>query len=86
MKELRRKFDRFCFRNRNKGIPNLMLYVAIGTGIVYLINGMDPSQTLYQLLAFDPDLILRGQIWRLVTYPLLDGPAASVLLLPGPGH
>ena len=73
MKELRRKFDRFCFRNRNKGIPNLMLYVAIGTGIVYLINGMDPSQTLYQLLAFDPDLILRGQIWRLVTYPLLDG-------------
>ena len=35
MKKLRRDFNRFCFRNRDKGIPNLMLYVTIGTAIVY---------------------------------------------------
>ena len=72
MKELRRKFDRFCFRNRNKGIPNLMLWVSIATGIVYLINQIDRSGALYYWLYFDPALILQGQVWRLFTYPLLS--------------
>jgi len=39
---LRRRFERFCFRNRDKGIPDLMLYICLGSGIVTfagLING-----------------------------------------------
>ncbi|MBE6950375.1 MAG: rhomboid family intramembrane serine protease [Ruminococcaceae bacterium] len=70
MKQLRRKFDRFCFRNRNKGIPNLMAYIAIGTAIVNLMNLIDPSYALYYLLRFDRSAILGGQIWRLITWPL----------------
>ena len=84
MKELRRKFDRFCYRNRNKGIPNLMLFVTIATGIVYLFNQIDESGMLYYWLYFDPDLILQGQVWRLFTYPLLDSggsPFWTVLFL-----
>ena len=27
MKNLRKKFELFCFKNRDKGIPNLMLYI-----------------------------------------------------------
>ena len=38
MKNLRRSFERFCYKNRNKGIPNLMLYICIGTAIVYLMS------------------------------------------------
>ena len=70
MKNMRRNFERFCFKNRNKGIPNLMLYVSLGTAVVYLITMMTRNPILYGFLAFDRTLILRGQIWRLFTYPL----------------
>lgn len=68
MKKLRSRFDRFCYRNRDKGIPNLMLYISIGTGLVYLISTMTNNYMLYDLLAFDRDAILHGQVWRLFTY------------------
>ena len=70
MKNLRRKFERFCFANRNKGIPNLMLYISLGTALVYILSAIDNSYTLYNLLYFDREAILQGQVWRLVTYPL----------------
>ena len=70
MKNLRRNFERFCFQNRSKGIPNLMLYVAVGTAVVYLMTILTNNITLYSLLSFDRTAILRGQVWRLITYPL----------------
>lgn len=70
LKDLRRRFDRFCFANRNKGIPNLMMYIAIGCGVINLLSMIDPSDALYYILCFDRTKILQGQIWRLVTYPL----------------
>lgn len=70
MKDLRRKFDRFCFANRNKGIPNLMMYIAVGCGVLNLFALIDPSNALFNLLCFSREKILQGQIWRLVTYPL----------------
>ena len=50
MRELRSNFERFCFRNRNKGIPNLMLYVSAGTAVVYLMTMMSKDMLLYRLL------------------------------------
>ena len=38
MKELRKKFERFCLKNRNRGIPNLMLVIAIGNLIAYAVR------------------------------------------------
>lgn len=70
MKNLRRKFDRFCFQNRDKGIPNLMLYISVGAGLVYFISNIAGNTVLYDLFAFNRSLILQGQIWRLFTYPL----------------
>lgn len=70
MKNLRSRFERFCYRNRDKGIPNLMLYVSAGTAIVYLVSMFSQNFTLYYWLMFDRTLILQGQIWRLITYPL----------------
>ena len=79
MKDLRRKFDIFCFKNRNKGIPNLMLYVALGSAIVYLFTYVTENPLLYNWLYFDRELILRGQVWRLFTYALTyDG--GSILM------
>ena len=70
MKKLRKQFDVFCYKNRNKGIPNLMLYIVLGTGVVYLMSSMAGNYVLYNLLAFDKAAILRGEVWRLISYPL----------------
>ena len=70
MKNLRQRFNRFCFRNRDKGIPNLMLYISLGSALVYLLSEIAGNYSLYYLLMFDRDLILQGQIWRLISYPL----------------
>ena len=71
MKNLRRNFERFCYRHRDKGIPNLMLYIAIGTAIMYIFGIIDKTNLLYSIFYFDRAAILRGQIWRLFTYVLI---------------
>lgn len=70
MKNLRRKFELYCYQNRNKGIPNLMLYIVLGTAVVYVMSRMYGNAFLYYLLCFDRGSILQGQVWRLITYPL----------------
>ena len=50
MKDLRRRFERFCCANSSKGIPNLMLYIVAGTAIVYLVSQMAGNYVLYSLL------------------------------------
>ena len=70
MKKLRGRFDRFCFRHRDKGIPNLMMYIALGSALVYNMSLIDQTNALYYFLCFDRAAILRGQVWRLFTYAL----------------
>ena len=45
-----------------------MLYISLGSAVVYLLSMFDRSYTLYYILCFNRDLILQGQIWRLFTY------------------
>jgi len=70
LKNLRRQFEVYCYKNRSKGIPNLMLYIVAGTALVYLMSEMSGNYFLYNLLYFDREAILHGQVWRLFTYPL----------------
>lgn len=70
LKDLRRRFNRFCFTHRDKGIPNLMLYISLGTAVLYLFTLSTRNPILYNMLYFDRELILAGQVWRLITYPL----------------
>lgn len=70
MSKPRNRFEQFCYRNRNKGIPNLMLYLSLGSALVYLMTQITRNPILYQILCFDRSLILQGQVWRLITYPL----------------
>ena len=85
MKKLWLRFERFCLRNRNKGIPNLMLYICLGTAVVALAGLINGGQILYQWLRFDKAAILRGQVWRLFSWlfteQLLGGSLLSVLFL-----
>ena len=79
MKNLRRNFERFCYQNRHKGIPNLMLYITLGSAVVYILSTMGGSSVLYYALCFDRNLILQGQIWRLFTY-VFTYSAGNILL------
>ena len=81
LKNLRRNFNRFCFQYRNKGIPNLMLYISLGCALVYLFSAISGNSVLYYLLCFDRASILKGQVWRLITYPLTFGYDYNILLL-----
>ena len=82
---LRRRFERFCYRNRNKGIPDLMLYICLGSGIMTFLNMMNGGSFLYEMLCFDKAAILQGQVWRLFSWLLTEqlgsNPVLSVLFL-----
>lgn len=81
MKDLRRKFDRFIYNNSDKGIPNLMLIISVGTLIVYLFMMIDPSNAFYSFICFNRDKILHGQVWRLITYVFVPQNSGLWLLL-----
>ena len=68
MKKLRNRFERFCYQNRTRGIPNLMLFITLGSALVYVMNLVDPQDTLYWILCFNRSAILQGQVWRLFTF------------------
>ena len=81
MNKLRNRFERYCMRHRNWGIPNLMLFVLIGTGLVYIMSLVRNSALLYSYLYFDRNLILQGQVWRLITYIFTDFRSTPLLTL-----
>ena len=79
MKALNRKIDLFCYRHPRFGIRNLMLYVVIGSAIVWVFSLVRPEILSY--LVFSPYHILRGEVWRLVTfiiYPVSTGYLALI--------
>lgn len=68
MKNLRNRFERFCYQNRDKGVPNLMLYIVLANAVVYIMSRFANNYVLYYALCFDRALILQGQVWRLITF------------------
>ena len=68
MRKLDRAIERFCYNHPRFGIPRLILYVIIGSALVFIFNMMDTTGSFLYYLTFDPAYIFRGQIWRLVTW------------------
>lgn len=85
MKKLRRNFERFCYQHRDKGINNLMLYIVIGSGMVYLFSLINGGTFISDFLVFDKAKILQGQVWRLFSWLFTDilspNPILNVLFL-----
>ena len=81
MKKLSNAIDRFCQRRPNFGIPRLMLWVVIANVVVYLFSMMDRTGALLYYLFFNPQLILRGQLWRLVTFIFIPASTTNPFFL-----
>ena len=60
-------------------IPNLTLYLIICYGIGYVLQLVAP--TIVSWLLLDPFLILRGQIWRLVTWVLIPPENSNIFFV-----
>lgn len=61
-----------------------MLYIVIISAAVFILSMMDTTKSLLNLLRFSPYYILRGQVWRLVTWaflPLNDNILFTALML-----
>ena len=59
--------DRFCARHPKFGIPNLMMYIALGNVAIGLIDNFS-SYPLSAALFFLRSAIFQGEVWRLVTF------------------
>ena len=81
MKKLMNRIDRFCLLHPRFGIRRLMLYLVIGNIAVYLLTMMDSTGLVYQSLYFSGARILRGEVWRVVTYLLVPGGGSLFLFL-----
>ena len=67
MKFLTDAIDRFCRKHPRFGISNLMLYIVIGNVAVYLMD-LFSNSTFSSILIFSRNAILRGEVWRLLTF------------------
>ena len=81
MKKLSQRFNFFCYQNRDKGIPNLMLYIALGNAIVLIMSMFNGGIDLVSLLGFNKTAILKGQVWRLFTYVFTQSGTGLLSLL-----
>jgi len=70
--------DRDSLRHPTFGIRNMMLFIGAGNAAVYLLSLMDTTGSLLYHLYLSPYLILRGQVWRLLTFIFV--PQSSGLL------
>ena len=81
MRSIETMLDRFCRKHPRFGIPNLMTIVALGTALVYLLNQFGRGVSLSAALALFPSLVLKGEIWRLVTFVFVPMSGGIALLL-----
>ena len=62
---LERRIGRFA-------IPNLILFVVGGMGVLWLVRRMNPY--VEERLTLDIDAVLHGEVWRLVTFLAIPPP------------
>lgn len=74
LNKLERKFGRFA-------ISNLMLYIMMGQAIVLFFSMFTNSTALVDFIYFNPLLIIKGQIWRLVSFVFIPNTFSPIFFL-----
>ena len=81
MRGFMKRVDLFCYKHPRFGIRNLMLFIVIGTLIVWLFSAMDTTRLFTSFLTFNPAAVLHGQVWRLITFIFIPQSSGIWLLL-----
>lgn len=81
LQNFEKRVDRFLWKHPNFGIHNLMLYVVIGNAVIYLLSLMDSSGTLSYYLVFSANRVLKGEIWRLITFVFVPRTSSIIGML-----
>lgn len=72
--------DKLERKHGKLAVPNLMTIVVAGMALVFVCDLLFPRANLLSYLYFSPALILKGQIWRIVTFIFLP-PNGSILFM-----
>ncbi len=73
--------DRLERRIGRHYIPNLMKWLCLGMLGVFILEYLPLQRSAWQLLYFDRDLILQGQVWRLITFVFLPPTGRRLFIL-----
>ena len=78
LEKLERKFGRFA-------ISNLMLYIVLGMGVfavadVILTTNPDNNVFLLDMIRFDKEKIMHGEVWRVISF-VLEPPELNMIFL-----
>lgn len=71
---LEKKFGKYA-------IPNLTLYLVVLYAIGYVLELAPAQVNIISFLTLNPEMILRGQIWRLVTWLIIPPSRVSILVI-----
>ena len=74
--------DKFCAKHPRFGIPNLAMYVAIGQVAVGILDLIMRGRLTAAMTFYSP-YILRGEVWRLITFILVPSASNPFWLLLG---
>jgi membrane associated rhomboid family serine protease len=72
--KLERKFGKYC-------IKNLMLYITALNGVVAILSYLDTEGTFISKLTLVPSLVMKGEVWRLVTFLFIPMTISPIWLL-----
>ncbi|MDD3428986.1 MAG: rhomboid family intramembrane serine protease [Oscillospiraceae bacterium] len=72
--KLERKFGHIC-------IPNLMLVIVGGMGLIYIMNMLSPAANLISRFSFFKAAILQGEIWRVLTFMFIPDATSPIWLI-----
>jgi len=72
--KLERKMGRFA-------IKNLMMYIVTLNLAVFVLMYVDRTGTFISKLYLAPSLVLRGEIWRLITYIFIPPSSSPIFIL-----
>ncbi|MFZ5967895.1 MAG: rhomboid family intramembrane serine protease [Bacillota bacterium] len=69
--KLERKYGHLAIRE-------LMKYIVMFNGLTFAFMYFDTTGSIFRMLILDPALVMKGQIWRLITFVFIP-PEASLL-------
>lgn len=74
LNKLERKYGKFA-------IKNLIFYIIAFNAVVYILNAVGNSNELTTKLMLIPDLVLKGEVWRLITFIFIPPQASPIFII-----